>query len=75
MNNATKRQVGEGDRQSARNYNNATTNFTKQNPDKIKKAGQAAKKAMESPERAELESAERKGASHARGEDPAVKRR
>jgi hypothetical protein len=70
----TKNQKGEGNYEAARRYNKDSAAFAKNNPKKAKDAAQAAKKALDTPERAELEQAEQDGKKHAHGEDPAVAR-
>ncbi len=62
---------GEGDYQSARNYNDATREFAKSG--KVDGAAEAAK--PESPEKAaELERAEAAGKARAKEEDPNLDR-
>lgn len=55
---------GEGDYEAARVYDDATAKFAKSG--KVEKAAQDAKKAVDGPERAELERAEAEGKSHAK---------
>ena len=59
---------GEGDRESAKRYNEATQDFVKSG--KVKKAAQRAK--GQDPQ--EARDSEREGKRHAKEEDPAVKR-
>lgn len=59
---------GEGDRESAREYNEATRDFVESG-----KVDEAAKKAGEQ-DPAEAERAEKEGRERARGEDPALRR-
>ena len=69
------RSVGEGDYEAGRRYDKAATDFVQKHPDKVKVAAKNAKDAMNSSERDELDRAARKGASHSKGEDPAIKRK
>jgi hypothetical protein len=68
----TDRNQGEGDKVSAKIYNEKTTEFAKSG--RVESAARDAKKALEGKERDELTSAEAKGKSRAREEDPQVKR-
>jgi hypothetical protein len=61
---------GEGNRTAAREYNEATRQFVRSG--RVEAAAKDAERALDSPERKDLEAAERQGRSHARGEDPAV---
>lgn len=63
---------GEGNREAARHYNEETRKFVESG--RVEKSAADAKRAYEGAERADLERAEREGKSHAKGEDPAVKR-
>jgi hypothetical protein len=63
---------GEGNRTAAREYNKAQQDFLK-SADVAEKAHEA-EEALEGPEGEELKRAEREGKSHARGEDPKLKR-
>lgn len=62
---------GEGDKESARRYNEATQDFvhSPRGRNAIEQAGD-----VKEYERAELEDAERAGKARAKGEDPAVTR-
>ena len=64
---------GEGNKTAARQYNEAQQRFVRSG--KVDKQASAAKKALDSAERSELEDAELVGKSHAAAEDPAVKKR
>lgn len=70
---ANQKNEGEGNRTAARAYNEATKRFTQSG--RVAEGGKAAKKAVEGPEKAELERAEQVGKSKVRGEDPAVARK
>lgn len=63
---------GEGNRTAAREYNEATRRFTESG--RVEKSSKAAKRAVESSEKAELERAEQAGKSKMREEDPAIER-
>ncbi len=65
-----KKQKGEGDYESARRFNKNSTEFVQNNKEKINAAAQTAKRALDSPERADLKRAEKEGKSHSKGEDP-----
>ena len=62
---------GEGNRTAARHYNQATKRFVEQ--DKVDPAAQAAKPGSAGEQR-DMERAEEEGKSHAKGEDPALRR-
>ena len=72
MTDRSTRNEGEGSRSGARDYDQRTEQFVKSG--KVDPAAKAAKKAVEGPEKAELERAEREGKRHSHGEDPALKR-
>jgi hypothetical protein len=58
---------GEGNKTAAREYNQAQKNFVQSG--KVEPAAQKAKKAVDSPERADLKKAEDEGRKHSRGEE------
>jgi len=64
---------GEGSRSGAAAYDNNQTDFAR-NAD-VSGEANAAKKAMEGPEREKLQNAERSGKAHSHGEDPSLYRR
>lgn len=64
---------GEGNRTAARAYNAATEKFAKSG--RVDKQARRAQEAVDGPQKAELERAERVGKSKARGEDPALSRK
>jgi hypothetical protein len=68
------KQKGEGDYESARRFNQNSTDYVKHNKQKIAHAAQNAKDALDGPERAALEQAEFEGKRRAKGEDPAISR-
>ena len=70
---ANQKNEGEGNRTAARAYNEATKRFTQSG--RVEESGKAAKKAVEGPEKAELERAEKVGKSKLRKEGPAVARK
>jgi hypothetical protein len=70
---AKQRNEGEGNRTAARVYNRATKEFARSG--QVEEQAQRAKRAIEGPQRAELERAEQAGKSKSRGEDPAVLRK
>jgi hypothetical protein len=55
---------GEGNRDAARHYNDATEKFAKSG--KVQPAAKDAKDALDGPEKAALERAEKEGRSHAK---------
>ena len=63
---------GEGSQTGARQYNEATRDFVKSG--KVKQAAADAAKAVDGPEGKVLRDAEAEGKSHARGEDPALRK-
>ena len=63
---------GEGNRTAAKQYNEATREFVKSG--KVDEQAEAARRAIEGPERAELERAEQAGRDRMKEEDPAVHR-
>ncbi len=64
---------GEGSRSAAAAYDHSQEEFAREGD--VTGEANAAKKAMEGPERGELEKAERRGRSHSHGEDPALYRK
>jgi hypothetical protein len=64
---------GEGNRTAAREYNEAQRRFVESG--KVDEKAREAERAMEGPERRELEDAELVGKRHAAKEDPEIKRR
>lgn len=63
---------GEGNVTAARDYNRQTTDFARSG--QVDEAAHRARDALDGPEGVELEEAEEIGKSHAREEDPQVKR-
>ncbi|HMD64874.1 MAG TPA: hypothetical protein VKF83_13015 [Stellaceae bacterium] len=63
---------GEGNKTAARQYNEAQRQFVRSG--KVDKQANAAKRALDSAERSEIEDAELVGKSHAAGEDRSVKK-
>ena len=63
---------GEGNRTAARQYNEATRDFVESG--KVDEQAEAARRAVEGSERAELEHAEAVGRARAKEEDPSVHR-
>jgi hypothetical protein len=63
---------GEGNREAARRYNEATRDFVKSG--KVEKKAQEAKRAVEGKEGEELRKAEAEGKARAKEFDPQVKR-
>jgi hypothetical protein len=68
----TNRNEGEGNRTAAREYNEATKRFV--DSGKVPEKAEEALRAVEGSEKASLDAAERAGKSHAKGEDPQVRR-
>jgi len=64
---------GEGSRSGAAAYDHSQTEFARHAD--VTGEANAAKKAMEGPEREQLQDAERSGKSHSHGEDPALYRK
>ncbi|MBI1179832.1 MAG: hypothetical protein GC201_04690 [Alphaproteobacteria bacterium] len=64
---------GEGDKESARKYNQETEDYAKSG--KAEKAAKDAEKAVEGKERDALLEAERVGKSHSHGEDPKLRKK
>ena len=64
---------GEGSRSAAAAYDRNQTDFTRLGD--VSGQANAAKKAMDSPEREEMQKAERTGKSHSHGEDPSLYRK
>ena len=69
---ASQKNEGEGNKTAARQYNDAQRQFVRSG--KVHERASAAKKALDSAERSELEHPELVGKSHAAAEDPAVKK-
>jgi hypothetical protein len=67
-------QKGEGNYEAGRKFNKDEKAFVQGHPDHVKKAAEAAKKAVDGAEKPALEAAERAGKSHAKGEDPMARR-
>lgn len=63
---------GEGDRESARRYNQNAEDFSQSG--QVKEAAEQAKRDVEGPDGAKLRSAEQEGKKRIAEEDPAVKR-
>ena len=63
---------GEGNRGAAKAYNEDTKEFAQSG--RVKDSAQDAKEALEGPEGDDLRRAEKEAKSHAKGEDPALKR-
>jgi hypothetical protein len=66
------RNQGEGNRTAARNYNREQRNFIRKG--RVEDKAREAEKAIEGPEREELERAEAEGKRHIAEEDPEIKR-
>jgi uncharacterized protein (TIGR02284 family) len=66
------RNEGEGNKTAAKEYNEATTKFA--HSGKVDKQAQEAAQAREGAERKDLDRAEQAGKSHAKGEDPQLRR-
>ena len=64
---------GEGSRSAAAAYDHSQTEFARRGD--VTGQANAAKKAMDSPERDEMQKAERTGKSHSHGEDPSLYRK
>ena len=64
---------GGGNKTAAREYNKATTEFTKSG--EVESNAREAKRAVDSAEGEKLREAERKGQSHSHGEDPELRRK
>ena len=63
---------GEGNREAGKAYNEKTQRYVEEG--KVEESAADAKKAVEGPEKAELEEAERIGRARAKEFDPNVKR-
>lgn len=63
---------GEGNRGAAKAYNEDTKEFAQSG--RVQETAQDARKALEGAEGDDLRRAEKEGRSHAKGEDPALKR-
>jgi hypothetical protein len=63
---------GEGNKTTARQYNEAQRQFAR--GDEVDEQGHAAEKALDSPERIELEHAELVGERHVAEKDPTAKK-
>lgn len=72
MSSGTNKVQGEGDYESAREYNKDTREFIESG--KVEEKAEEAKRARQGSERAELDKAEEKGKARSRGEDPALKK-
>jgi uncharacterized protein (TIGR02284 family) len=66
------RNEGEGNKTAAKEYNDATRKYAESG--KVDKQAEAAARARDSAERKELDRAERAGKSHAKEEDPQLRR-
>jgi hypothetical protein len=64
---------GEGNKTAARQYNEAQKRFAQS--DKVEEKAREAERALDGPEKKELQEAEAVGKRHSVGEDPAVKKR
>jgi hypothetical protein len=64
---------GEGSRSAAAAYDRNQTDFAQRGD--VTGQANAAKKAMDGPEREEMQKAERTGKSHSHGEDPSLYRK
>ena len=64
---------GEGSRSAATAYDHSQTDFARRGD--VTGQANAAKKAMDGPEREEMQKAERTGKSHSHGEDPSLYRK
>ena len=64
---------GEGNKTAAREYNKATTKFTKSG--EVEGKAREAKRAVDGAEGEDLRAAEREGRSHSHGEDPQLRRK
>jgi hypothetical protein len=71
--NEQQRNEGEGNRTAAREYNEAQHRFAESG--KVDKKAREAERAMDGPERRDLEHAELIGKRHAAKEDPEIKRK
>jgi hypothetical protein len=69
---AEQKNEGEGNQTAARAYNDEQHKFAQSG--KVQPAAKDAAKAIDSKEGPDLREAERLGKSHAKGEDPALKR-
>jgi hypothetical protein len=67
-----RKQKGEGDYEAARRFNKKSTEFIQNNKEKISKAAQSAKHALNTSEQAELKRAEIEGKRHAKEENPEI---
>jgi hypothetical protein len=63
---------GEGNREAARRYNEATRKHVKKGD--VQQHAQEAERALEGPEKDELQEAEKRGKRRIKEEDPQVKR-
>lgn len=62
---------GEGNREAAREFNEAQQKFVR-DKDRVARKSREAQQAVEGEERGELERAEREGKRHAKDEDPEI---
>ena len=69
---AEQKNEGEGNRTAARQYDREQQQFAQSG--KVDEAARDAARAVQGPEGEKLREAERIGKSHAKGEDPALKR-
>jgi hypothetical protein len=67
------RNEGEGNKTAARHYNEQQRRFAQSG--EVDQKAKEAERALESGESRDLEHAEEVGKSHAKGEDPALKKR
>jgi hypothetical protein len=65
---------GEGSRSAAKEYNEKTRTYLEEAGVDVQNKAREAREALEGPEGEELREAEEKGRSHAKEEDPQVKR-
>jgi len=64
---------GEGNRTAAREYNERTRRFVESG--QVNEKAKEAERALDGPEKADLEKAEKEGLRHSHGEDPEVSRK
>lgn len=64
---------GEGNRGAAKAYNDDTREFAQSG--RVREQGEKARRDLEGPQGDELRKAEQEGKSHAKGEDPALRKR
>src|SRR5262249_6284970 len=68
---STPKNEGEGSRSGAKAYDDATRSFVEKGG--VPSAAEAARRAVEGPERDELLRAEAEGKRHSKGDDPALR--